>query len=75
LSLLEADPPFRKRSSTLSPRCTVLRRTRGLEEGIGRCAGIYLACSCISELRFAPTQRGTVCAVFFEEVRVLESQR
>jgi hypothetical protein len=29
-------------------------------------AGIYLARLCISELSFAPTQRGAVCAMFFE---------
>jgi hypothetical protein len=45
-----------------------------MEERVDCRAGIYLACLGISELSFVPTQRGAVCAMFFEEVRVFESK-
>jgi hypothetical protein len=46
-----------------------------LDERINRCAGVYLTRLYISKLRFAPAQRGAVCAVFFKEMRVFESKR
>jgi hypothetical protein len=72
--LQKSDFPLRKRSSALSPRRAVFRGTRSMEERFGCRAGIYLARLCISELSVTPTQRGAVCAMFFEEVRVFESK-
>jgi hypothetical protein len=72
--LQKSDFPLRKRSSALSPRHAVLRGTRSMEERVGCRAGIYFARLCISELSLIPTQRGAVCAMFFEEVRVFESK-
>jgi hypothetical protein len=46
-----------------------------MEERVGCRAGIYLTRLCISELSLTPAQRGAVCAVFFDEVRVFESKR
>ena len=65
--LQKSDLPLRKRRGALSSRRAVFRGPRGLEECIGRCAGIYLARQRISELRFALTPHCTVCTVFFEE--------
>jgi len=45
-----------------------------MEERVSCRAGIYLARLYISEFNLIPTQRGAVCAMFFEEVRVFESQ-
>jgi hypothetical protein len=45
-----------------------------MEERVCCRAGIYLARMCSSELSFAPTQRGAVCAMLFEEVSVFESK-
>jgi hypothetical protein len=45
-----------------------------MQERVGCRAGIYLARLCISKSSFASTQRGAICATFFEEVRVFESK-